>query len=236
MFSIGIPFYGLAILLALISNIVVVVYLASKYKYSNRELICLLLYETVGVIFGAKLFSFITNYREYDGRFDLLTTGMSSYGAIIGGLAMIILFCLQYKKSIREIMYIFTPSFPLMYSIGKIGCFLAGCCYGIPYNGILSVRYHYSAEAPKDVNLFPVQIIETIIFFFIFVYMMWLHKKEKFNLKSVGMGFIVCGLAKFLLDYLRSAHTGTLSVNQIVSIMFAVIGLACVINKEENKV
>lgn len=99
-------------------------------------------------------------------------------------------------------------------------------------DGAVTITF-YIGENSKE---FCKNNIETIIFFFIFVYMMWLHKKEKFNLKSVGMGFIVCGLAKFLLDYLRSVHTSTLSVNQIVSIMFAVIGLACVINKAENKI
>ena len=57
-----------------------------------------------------------------------------------------------------------------MYAVGKIGCFFAGCCYGIEYNGFLNVTYNYSAIAPKGISLFPIQLLESIVFLIIFLY------------------------------------------------------------------
>ena len=44
-----------------------------------------------------------------------------------------------------------------MYSIGKIGCLLVGCCYGIEYSGPFSIVYNYSYSDIVGVRLFPIQ-------------------------------------------------------------------------------
>lgn len=125
------------------------------------------------------------------------------------------------------------PSIPLMYAIGKIGCFITGCCYGIEYNGIGNIIYKYSLDAPQNVPLFPIQILETIIFFIIFMYIINKTLKNKFNWNSLGKSFILCGIAKFSLDFLRASHNNKiLSLNQYVSILFILIGVyICIKNK-----
>ena len=113
-----------------------------------------------------------------------------------------------------------------MYAIGKIGCFLAGCCYGIPYAGPGHVIYNYSLVAPAGTCLFPIQIVETITFLFIFIYMIHKIITNKFSLHTLGISFILCGLAKFVLDFFRTSHINILiSSNQIISIAFIVLGI-----------
>lgn len=226
MFNTKFPFYSFMILLALFSNIIVVFKTSKKYKYDVTEIICLLLYENTGIIGGAKILSYVESYKELNGKFDFITLGLSSYGAVIGALLFILLFSFQFKKNLKELLYIFMPSLPLMYAIGKIGCFLVGCCYGIEYNGIFRVMYNYSLSAPKGVYLFPVQIVETICFIVIFIYMIIKHYKNEFNTITLGKSFIICGINKFMLDYFRMSHKNIfLSTNQIISILFILIGL-----------
>jgi len=225
MFNTKIPFYSIAILLSLIANLIIVSRLSKKYSFTSREIICLLLYENVGIVCGAKVLTFLQNYKELNGQFDFLSLGLSSYGAVIGALLFFILFSLQFKKSFKEILYIFMPSLPLMYGIGKIGCFLIGCCYGIEYSGFGSVVYHYNTLVPIDTPLFPVQIVETAFFAGIFIYMMVQHERRKFHLGSVGVSFILCGFAKFILEFLRYSPAGKqLSSTQVISIAFIIIG------------
>ena len=226
MFDTKIPVYSLAIFLSLISNLIVVYFLSKKYKYAKNEIIGLLLYENVGIIGGAKILSYLQNYSRYNGEFKFIQLGLSSYGAVFGVILFLLLFCFQFKKSLKELLYIFMPSLPLMYAIGKIGCFLVGCCYGIEYNGIFKVVYKFSDSVPSGISLFPVQIFETIVFMLIFIYMIIKHLKKQFNIKTLGISIILCGLAKFLLDFLRMSHKNTiLSLNQYISIVFIVIGL-----------
>lgn len=230
MFPVKIPFYSLMILLALAANIIVVLFISKKYSILRNEIICLLLYENVGIVIGAKIFTFLEHYKEVSGEFDFISLGLASYGAVIGAGLFLILFAVQFKNSFEEILYIFMPSMPLMYGIGKVGCFLAGCCYGIQYDGVGSIVYNHSHVAPKGIPLFPVQIVETVFFIGVFIYIMTKNKKSRLNLKTAGISLILCALGKFGLEFLRENHIGQiLSIHQIISLLFAILGIGMII-------
>ena len=123
-----------------------------------------------------------------------------------------------------------------MYSIGKLGCFLVGCCYGIEYNGFGKIMYQYSNEAPNNVYLFPVQLIESILFLIIFIYVKGKQYKNKFNITTVGNSLILCGITKFLLDFLRMSHKNIiLSFNQCISILFIIISIMILLKYKKIK-
>jgi phosphatidylglycerol:prolipoprotein diacylglycerol transferase len=123
-----------------------------------------------------------------------------------------------------------------MYAIGKIGCFVVGCCYGIEYNGLGNIVYTHSLDAPNHIHLFPVQILETIVFLLIFIYMLNKHFKNKFSWQVLGIIFILSGLAKFILDFFRYSHINQiLSVNQLISVVFIIIGIYIYINQRLEK-
>ena len=226
MFNINIQFYSIAIVTALLVNIIMVLIISKKSKNFNiTEINCLLLYENIGSILGAKVLSFLINYSKFNGNFNFEKIGFLSYGAAIGGTIFILLYCIQFKKSLKEIMAICLPSFPLMYSIGKVGCFLVGCCYGIEYNGIFKIMYKYSTNAPNNIYLFPVQLLESIIFLIIYIYMMYNYNKNKLNLKTFGIFFIISSLSKFIMDFLRMSHNGIISLNQVISLIVLLLGI-----------
>ena len=234
MINIKLPLYGIMILLSLLVNIIIVIVIYKKFNFSKDEIIGALVYENIGIIFGAKLLTYIQNYSTYS-NFDFLSLGLSSYGAFIGAIICLIIFGLQFKKSLKDMLFTFMPSIPLMYAIGKIGCFLAGCCHGIEYNGIGSITYKYSEVAPNHIHLFPVQIVETIAFTVIFIYMIKKILKNQFYWKTLGISFILCGLAKFSLDYFRVSHINTfLSLNQSISIIFILIGVFIYIKSKKH--
>lgn len=226
MFDTNIPLYGIFILLAIICGLIVIFIDVKNLNFKKEEIIGLLLYVFLGAIFGAKYFVFLTNYSKYNGIFDFWKIGLSSYGAVIGVFIMLFLFSKQFKKKFNELLYALLPSIPLMYGIGKIGCFLAGCCHGIKYNGPFHIVYNYSYSAPKGVSLFPVQLVEALMFLTIFFIVFNKVKAERYNNKIIGLTFIICSISKFLLDYLRISHIGKIiSINQIISLIFIAIGL-----------
>lgn len=226
MFNTKIPLYGIFIIIAISSGLLVIYKNAKHLNLKKEEIMGLLFYIGLGAIFGAKYFTFLTNPKKFNGIFDFTKIGLSSYGAVIGIIILLFLFSKQYKKSFKNLIYILLPSIPLMYGIGKIGCFLAGCCFGIEYNGPLSVVYNYSHSAPKGISLFPVQLLEAIIFIAISIYTYNKTNKNKSNCIIIGQISAICGASKFSLDYLRMSHIGkTFSTNQLVSLAFILIGL-----------
>lgn len=226
MFDTNFSFYSLFLVLALISNIIVVYFFSRKNNIENREIVCLLLYENIGIIGGAKVLTYLLNYEALNGEFDLLTLGFTSYGAVIGAILFLLLFSVQFKKSFSDLISIFLPSIPLMYALGKIGCFLTGCCHGITYDGPFKVAYQYADASLQGKYFFPVQLCEAIAFLAIFIYLVVAFKKNKYNLKTLGIAVIFSAIAKFSLDYLRFSHSNILiSTNQIISLIFILLGL-----------
>ncbi|MDD6879523.1 MAG: prolipoprotein diacylglyceryl transferase [bacterium] len=235
MFNTKIPLYAICIIIAILSGLFFIYNNVKILKFKKEEIIGLLIYIGLGTIFGAKYFTFITNSKEFNGIFEFSKIGLSSYGAIIGIIILIFIFSKQYKKRFQDLVYVLLTSIPLMYSIGKIGCFVAGCCYGIKYNRPLSVTYNYSYTAPIGISLFPIQLLEAITFMIIFIYVFIKSKKQKPNNILIGKIFVICATSKFLLDYLRMSHVGKLlSINQLVSVLFILIGLYLTFKK--NKV
>ena len=232
MINTKIPVYGIFVVTGILSGLYIIYKKVKTLNYKKEENYGLILYILLGTLFGAKYFTLLTNFNKYKDNIDFNKIGLSSYGAAIGILILLIIFAKQYKKNFKELINNILPAIPLMYGISKIGCFLAGCCYGIKYNGPLSITYKYSLSAPKNISLFPIQIIETITFILIYLY---ISKKKKENKNIISITLLFCGLAKFLLDYLRINHIGKiLTINQIVSIPFIITGLILYF-KEKSK-
>ena len=233
MFDTNIPLYSILLILSMISGLIVTYINTKSLNFRKEETVGLLMYISLGAIFGAKYYTLFTNYQKYKSAVEFSQIGLSSYGAVIGIILMLFLFSKQYKKHFKDLIYALLPAIPLMYGIGKIGCFLGGCCYGINYDGPFHVTYNYSLSAPKNMNLFPIQLFETIIFIIIFLYISKISKKEQNKNKVIGITFIICSIAKFLLEYLRMAHK-ILSLNQIVSIMFLIIGIVFYVKRRKR--
>lgn len=205
--------YPSMIVLSLIVNVIVVLIISRKFKYTVDELVSMLVIDNIGIIGGGILYTYIFSKE----------LGFSSLGGVMGGLIMLYLYSLLVKKDYKYMLILFMPSIPLMYAIGKIGCFVAGCCYGIPYDGIGHIVYHSSEVALLNTNLFPVQIVETIIFLIIFIYIISRYYKNKFSIKLIMIEIIVCGIAKFLLDFLRYEHTvKVVTSNQIMCLLLVI--------------
>ena len=100
------------------------------------------------------------------------------------------------------------------------------------YNGYGAVIYKYGPAA-DNLSYFPIQIVEAVAFLIIFIYLMKQYRK-KINNNTVGNVFILCGIAKFLLDYLRLSHVGkVITINQIFSLIFIFVGI-CVLYKNKK--
>ena len=161
-----------------------------------------------------------------EGTFWL--SGLSAYGGLIGVVIGSIIFEQIINCNGKVIKYAII-SLPLVYGLTKIACFISGCCYGIPYNGIFKVIY----KDGLNISLFPIQILETITFLVIFIIC-------HFNRNKKNIGYItllVVTIFKFLLDFLRYEHIKImLSKNQIFSLVLIFIILIVWIKDKIKKI
>ena len=131
----------------------------------------------------------------------------------------------------------FMVSAPLLYSVAKLACFSYGCCHGIEYDGPFHYVYKHSVGAPNNVPLFPIQLVETITSFILFIYI--LFRTKKINSKSIiiGESMVLFGILKFSLDFLRESHVGQIiSLNQVLSIILSLWGLIIIIKDKKKRI
>lgn len=188
----------------------------------------MLLLSITCVIYFSKLVTVLTSD---DTTVNIFTAGLSSLGAAIGLLLSVLIFTKIYKERTKEIYEIFAITLPIMYGISKIGCHFAGCCYGIPYDGICYTTSKFEKTYDK---LFPVQLVESIIFIIIFIIsILMYYNKIRINYLAVEM--TICAIAKFVLDYLRYSNIGkVITINQIICFMFFILG-AVILYKGKRK-
>lgn len=208
-----IPLYGKFIALSIILSIIFNYMYLKKEKVSKNIVILSILMISIFCIVGAKILTLLITFNE---NINLFNAGLTSYGGAIGIIVGSILF---YKLSGEsEVIKSNILSLPLMYSIAKLGCFFGGCCYGIPYNGMFSVTYVNGLNIP----LFPIQLLESILFIFIFILGFILKNRKN----MIELLIILCASIKFILDYLRYSHLNImLSINQIISLFIIIFCL-----------
>ncbi len=216
--------YALCILLSLSACILYNIYFLKKKNINNEWILLIIIIVLPFVLVGGKILTILTSSNDV----NFITVGFSSYGGAIGLLLAVFLF--EKITNNKEIKTGFIISLPLMYSVSKLGCFFAGCCHGIKYNGIFSITYPHL----YDYSVFPIQLLESIVFFFIFLMSHILYKKYH-SKNIIEYVCIVCAIAKFLLDYLRYSHIDQiLSINQGISIAFVIIMLISIFYKKKK--
>ena len=149
--------------------------------------------------------------------------GLSSMGGLFGMYAAVVTVGLIVRDRRTAMILIgdCTLVLPIMYSVAKVGCFLAGCCHGIPYSGPFCTEYTGRVTG----TFFPVQLAETVVFFLIFAMGAVMFLK---GVKNTAMTvFLTSAAAKGALDFLRESHTGRiLSLNQVLCAVLVVTGIA----------
>lgn len=84
-------------------------------------------------------------------------------------------------------------------------------------------------------KLFPIQIVETIVFLLIFIYVISKYVKDKMNIKMVMIEIIICGLSKLLLDFLRYEHVSKLfTSNQIMCLILVIVSVIYLFRLKKN--
>ena len=217
-FGLEISPYAICFLMSFVVSFIIISFLLKKSGVPGNIIIYSLMLSVVLCIYGAMMYGVI-----YSGfRKGIMDAGFSSLGGAIGLMVSIGIMCLIYKDGKRHLWDAYLAVLPLFYAISKIGCSIMGCCHGIPYDGILSVSYNNKLISTGKV--FPVQMMESLVFFCIFFICVSVYFKFRDYNKSVAL--ILCAVAKGLMDFLRDEHIGvTISPNQIICIVFFLIGI-----------
>ena len=243
------PLYGPMFLIGFIIAIVIAVKLGHKYGMKKDDILTAAVYGAIGLFIGAKAFyfftkipsiikhwdDFISNMKvDFTGGLDYMFGGMVFYGGLIGFCLGVLRYCVHFKVNIWDITDLYAPLLPLAHGFGRIGCFLAGCCYGMEYHGPLAVHFPdngFNYEL-SSVPRFPVQLLEAFLNFICFGVLLTVliksanRPKGSRKLKQgrlLGIYLTYYLIARTFLEMLRGdsirGSVGFLSTSQLIGIL-----------------
>jgi phosphatidylglycerol---prolipoprotein diacylglyceryl transferase len=213
-FGYTIPMYDLMILIGIFFMIL---FVSSRFEkqdgYTKKQTNRLLILVAVSLVF-ALVFSFLL-----DGIFHSIKEGELEFGsinflgALIGGFAAFLFLMKRYykddNKDMKKIANTVITGVVLAHAFGRIGCFFAGCCFGIPTESYLGVIFPYghSHELYPDQSVFPTQLFEAG---FLFILFFVLVKVKFFKNKEVETYLIGYGVWRFLNEFIRGDERGVI--------------------------
>lgn len=183
---------------------------------------------------GAKLMFLLVSGGELQATYAQSSSfwlggGFVFYGGLILGSAWLIFLSLGLKHFKLMDLYFILPALTLGHAIGRIGCFLAGCCYGTQCDLAWAVKMHGHL-------LHPVQLYESFLLFGLTA-ILWqqvVNKKTKQAWLSylAGYGLIRIITESFRGDIVRGFY-GPLSTSQWVSVAMITIAIVFALKKKE---
>ena len=203
------PCYGVMIALGVLVSGAAGAVLVRRHRLVFDNFLLLYAYCFLFGMAGAKLLYLCLNIKYIDWERlleleylnQLMQGGFVFYGGLAGGVLGLLLGAKLHKIRIKEYLLTVVPVIPMVHGFGRIGCYLAGCCYGVPYDGPFAVTYRNIPYSLCDVPLFPVQLAEAVCnlilaaVLFVFVW-----KKGK-TIYTVFLYLGVYGTVRFILEF-----------------------------------
>ncbi len=232
-FGIKIPSYGLMTALA---YALAIYYCIKNRKYlgvSKEVLADIIFYLILGALIGGKIFYIFFNFDSFCAStlIEKIRFGFVFYGGFIGGAIALFLLTKKKKISFIKATDFFAPALALGHAIGRIGCFLAGCCYGKPTDSFLGVVFnHHDTLVPQHLqhtHLYPTQLFETFANLILFVILAKVYKKQKkdgITSLTYIMGYAII---RFIIEFFRGDDRGStllgLYPSQIIALILFLI-------------
>jgi phosphatidylglycerol:prolipoprotein diacylglycerol transferase len=97
-----------------------------------------------GALIGARLLYVITNLGQFTNPLDAFAFwngGVVAYGGFLGGFVGTVVFCRMHRISLLRWVDCVAPALCLGLAITRVGCLLAGCDFGHPWNGPLAIEF-----------------------------------------------------------------------------------------------
>ncbi len=162
--------------------------------------------------------------------------GLVFYGGLAGGLLTGVLLARRWGIPFLKLLDCFAPSLALGQAIGRIGCFLAGCCYGLPWDGgwcaVTFTDPH--TLAPPGLPLHPTQLYSSAALFVIFGLSLLVWRRRRFAGQVFFAYGFLHGVARVVIEQFRGDWRGEplvagLTPTALFALGFAVFSAAMLV-------
>lgn len=237
--NIKVPTYSLFVMFGIVVCCCAALIIAKKEQNDLRILLAIAFVGGLGGFVGAKLLPLIVNCVKEKSFISLLSgfkeSNYSYFGGLYGFFTTVFIMILVKNEYYIDYARNYIFSIPLLHCFWKIGCYMGGCCFGIPYNGPGAIVFPSGVNSLSGVKVFPVQLLESIIAFIISLLLLFLKHKNRLCW-PISTFLLLYGTSRFFIEYLRyHEYAQILYEGQVYSIICVVIGF-CLLLVRRNKV
>jgi phosphatidylglycerol:prolipoprotein diacylglycerol transferase len=165
--------------------------------------------------------------------------GLVWYGGVLFGALTAIYFIYKRKIPVWKFADIVSIALSVGLGFGRIGCTMAGCCYGKVCHAPFAIVFtDPHSAAPLNVPLWPTQPVSAAANFLIAGILYLIYRKRKFAGEVFGFYLIFYGTFRFLIEFVRATPKeilGAFSNNQIISIIMVSAGILILIYRKKEE-
>ena len=241
LFGTTIPWYGICVGIALLVIGIWMIHNFKLFKMNGDEQNAILFRFPFMILFGVLVAFgldalFTGDWKTWSGPMEGRRVGFTFTGWLLGVIVFLLVFGGRAPFGRGFLLNMFLPIFALTQAIGRVGCFLSGCCYGIPCN--CGVRYPAGSLPHSFVgntSLLPVQLYEACALALLFLVCISLAFRVRAAVYLFGVGVI-----RFMAEFFRYDHRGdffglsVLSPQQCMSVLFVMMGV-CILLVELHR-
>lgn len=240
--------YGFMIGLGFLLALVLGCKRAKKLELKDESVIDIAILAIIGGFLGAKILYVIVSFKDFlkDPLAVLGSEGFVVYGGIIAGVLAAWIYCKVKKLVFLEYFDLIMPEVALAQGFGRIGCFLAGCCYGRETTAAWGITFPADSMAPSGIKLIPTQLLSAAGDFLIAAILIWiahrfLYQQKKLITGDIGSIYLLLyGIGRFLIEFLRNDYRGAvafLSTSQFISVFIVALGVTLMVyHRKKNPV
>ncbi len=244
--------YGVFLAIAFLTAILITVKLAERDGLPRERIYDLSLWMLLASLIGSKILMLFTEpeYRENPLgllSLDFLRSGGVFYGGLLGAVIAGYFLMKRYQLPWWKTADACAPGIAIGNFFGRQGCFAAGCCWGEPTSLPWGVKFtelgHDITGVPIDQHLHPTQLYESFAMLLVFVFLLWLHKRKRFDGQVILVYAFVYSVIRFAIEFVRDDPRGDilglttltgLSTSQMISLIVGSIALILLITRNRK--
>ena len=215
-FGLTLPMYGVMSACGMLAAFILLTATRKYTRFNEDQALSMVIWAIIAGFLGAKILYWLVEIKRIlaDPSYLLhtLREGFVFYGSLIGGLAGVGLYALKKKLPFFAFTDYAIPGLVLGQAFGRIGCFFAGCCYGMECETSISIVFPAGGVAPAGVPLLPTQLMESAFLFLLAVFLVVLLKKKKPFGTVIGWYMVLYGVWRFVIEFFRRDERGFIGI------------------------
>jgi phosphatidylglycerol---prolipoprotein diacylglyceryl transferase len=160
----------------------------------------------IAALVGGKVLLFFEDTSLYveNPKKLLAGRGFVFYGSFLFAVPTMLWFFRRNKLPVYQMLDVMAITTCLVHSFGRLGCFFAGCCYGVPTDSFTGVVYtSKSCFAPLNTPLHPTQLYESFYILGVMVFLLYVRYKKKFHGQLFLFYLLLYAVGRFAIEYFR---------------------------------